>query len=88
VHRAANQRAPVVARAVAAVQVQRARPVALRVNREVRQVKQAEPLGKLQDPRVEAERLRIALAAVPRAELTALQVARAALVVTAPYPRR
>jgi hypothetical protein len=86
-HRAVSQRAPVVARAVAAVQVRPASLEAQRGSREVRRVKQAEQLARLQEPREEAERLRIAPAAVPmhRAEP---MVARAVRVAMALYPRR
>jgi hypothetical protein len=61
VHRVVNQQAPVVARAVAAVQVQPARPEALQVSPEVRQVKAAEPMV-LQVPRA----VRVAMAPYPR----------------------
>lgn len=85
VHRAANQRA-----LVAAVRVLRERPEAQRVSREVGQAKRAEPQGKLQEPKAEAERLRIAVAAVPlrRAEPMVLLAAQADRVATARYPRR
>lgn len=84
VHRAANQRA-----LVAAVRVLQERLEAQRVSREVGQAKRAEPQGKLQEPKAEAERLRIAVAAVPlRAEPMVLLAAQADRVATARYPRR
>lgn len=81
VHRAANQRA-----LVAAVRVLRERPEAQRVSREVGQAKRAE----LQEPKAEAERLRIAVAVVPlrRAEPLVLLAVQVDRVATARYPRR
>ena len=76
VHRAVNQPAPVVVRAEAAARAQRVRPEAR--------------LDKPQELRAEAERLQIAVAAVPTraAEPMVLLVARVVRAVTARCPRR